>query len=64
MSNLSNVIIVFMLSVVYKSCSKLYDVPAVQIWWHLAPWFRIYACLRSVQLQFTLCLPRIDSGNV
>jgi hypothetical protein len=36
-----------MLHVVYKSCIKLYDVVAVQIWWHLAAWFRNYACLKE-----------------
>jgi hypothetical protein len=56
---------VFMLYVVDKSCSKLYDVVAVQIWWHLAPWFRIYACLKKcpvavcslcAQIRFWECL--------
>jgi hypothetical protein len=46
MCNLSNAMIVFMLYVVYKRCSKLFDVPAVQIWWHLATWFRSCECFK------------------
>jgi hypothetical protein len=44
---LSHAMIVFILYVVYKSCSKLLEVVAVQFWWHLALWFRNWACFKK-----------------
>jgi hypothetical protein len=50
---LSNAIIVFLIYVVYKSCSKIIEVVFVQIWWYLALLFRIYACFKKCPV--TVC---------